>query len=74
MNSGIDLKKSSFTNHGVAAKVDRSHEICAMCWADDSENQVRFQEFFLIEFYSDYRMQATLDHLHMCQNLLKDKA
>ncbi|KAL9953271.1 hypothetical protein ACROYT_G040664 [Oculina patagonica] len=37
---GIDLKKSSFTNHGVATKVDRSHEICAMCWADDSENQI----------------------------------
>ena len=46
VNSGIDLKKSSFTNHGVAAKVDASHEICAMCWADDSENQVWFQEFF----------------------------
>ena len=38
--SGIDLKKCSFTNYGVAEKVDRRNEICAMSWVDEAESQV----------------------------------
>ena len=38
--SGVDLKKSSFTNHSVGENASRNHEICAMSWNDDNENQV----------------------------------
>lgn len=38
--SGIDLKKCSFTNYGVAEKVDRKREICSMSWVDEDESQV----------------------------------
>lgn len=39
-SSGIDLKKCSFTNYSVAEKIDRKHEVCAMSWVDQDENQV----------------------------------
>lgn len=38
--SGVDLKKSSFTNHNVGETATRSHEICAMSWNNDNENQI----------------------------------
>lgn len=37
---GIDLKKGSFTNYCVTEKSDRKHEICAMNWTGEDENQV----------------------------------
>ncbi|RMX58556.1 hypothetical protein pdam_00020103 [Pocillopora damicornis] len=37
---GVDLKKSSFTNHSVGENSSRNHEICSMSWNDDNENQI----------------------------------